>query len=204
MIASAASSLQQVQSDFRAAMPRLVRHGRCYFRHVQCRHRKADLVSELVALCWKWWLRLVERGKDPRSFVSTIASFAAKAVRCGRRVCSQERAKDVLSPTAQQRHHFSVSKLPDFSTESSNPLAEALSNNTQTPPDEAAIFRIDFPRWRSNHSRRNQRLIDDMMVGDRTKELARKHRISPARVSQLRREFHDDWQLFTGDERDAA
>lgn len=96
-----ASSLDQVQSDFRAAMPRIVRHARCYFRHIRCRHKKADCISEVVALCWKWWLRLVQRGKDPTTLVSTLATFAARAVRSGRRVCGQERAKDALSPVAQ-------------------------------------------------------------------------------------------------------
>jgi hypothetical protein len=38
-----------------------------------------------------------------------------------------------------------------------------------------------------------------MMQGDRTQELSRSFGISPARVSQLRREFHDDWQRFLDD-----
>jgi len=36
-----------------------------------------------------------------------------------------------------------------------------------------------------------------MLVGERTLDLARKHGLSPARVSQLRREFHRDWNQFT-------
>ncbi len=201
---SASSSLAQVQSDFRAAMPRLVRHGRCYFRHVRCRHRKADCISEMIGLCWKWWVRLVERQKNPNSFVSTLATFAARAVRSGRRVCGQLKARDVLSEVAQRRHNFSVGKLPDCSTLSENPLAEALIDHQQAEVPDHVAFCIDFPRWRFSHSRRNRHLIDDMMVGNRTSDLARKHRISPARVSQLRREFHDDWRRFTNDERDAA
>jgi hypothetical protein len=199
-----AASLDQVQSDFRAAMPRIVRHARCYFRHVRCRHRKADCVSEVVALCWKWWTRLVERQKDPNSFVSTLASFAARAVRCGRRVCGQLKARDAMSERAQQRHHFTVSKLPDYSTESSNPLSDALCETPDHDPARIAAFKIDFPSWRRSLSHRNRRLIDDMMVGERTQDLARKHRLSPARVSQLRREFHDDWELFTSDDLIAA
>src|SRR5579862_5161281 len=127
MVASAVPSINRIQSDFLTALPRINKHARLYFRHVPCRHRKADLVSEVVAICWKWWLRLVEVGKNPRAFVSVLATFAAKAVRSGRRVCGQLKPNDVLSERAQQRHNFSVSKLPDFSTESSNPLAEALA-----------------------------------------------------------------------------
>jgi hypothetical protein len=46
-------------------LPRIELHGRIYFRHVRCPHRRADCVAVMVALCWKWFLRLVERGKDP-------------------------------------------------------------------------------------------------------------------------------------------
>jgi hypothetical protein len=56
--------------------------------------------------------------------VSTLATVAARAVRSGRRVCGQERAKDELSALAQQRHGFVVEKLPDCSTSAGTP-AEA-------------------------------------------------------------------------------
>jgi hypothetical protein len=42
-------------------------------------------------------------------------------------------------------------------------------------------------------------LIRDMAANELTLALARKYRLSPARISQLRREFHDDWQRFTAD-----
>jgi hypothetical protein len=36
------------------------------------------------------------------------------------------------------------------------------------------------------------------MRGERTLDVAGRHGLSPARVSQLRREFHDDWARFCG------
>jgi len=38
-----------------------------------------------------------------------------------------------------------------------------------------------------------------MALGHRTEELAQSYQISPARVSQLRRQFHDNWQRFHGE-----
>ena len=35
------------------------------------------------------------------------------------------------------------------------------------------------------------------MRGERTKDLSDKYGLSPGRIRQLRREFHDDWQRFT-------
>ncbi|OAI40495.1 hypothetical protein AYO40_00750 [Planctomycetaceae bacterium SCGC AG-212-D15] len=149
MIASAAGissrSLDQIRSDFLDALPRITTHARCYFRHLRCKHRKADCISEMVALCWRWWLRLIQRGKNPKAFVSTIATFAARHVQAGRRLCGQDRAKDVLSARAQQRHGFAVGKLPDFDTLTSNPLSDALIDNTQSSVLDQVICR--WPRW---------------------------------------------------------
>src|SRR5262249_56372109 len=99
------------------------------------------------------------------SCVSALDSCAARAVNSGRRVCGHERAKDVLSPVAQRRHGFAVEALPHATSTSHEHLyasphgqerldafEERLRDNTQTPPDEQAAFRIDFPAWRRTHT----------------------------------------------------
>ena len=53
-----------------------------------------------------------------------------------------------MSPRAQQRKHFAVQSLPDQDSGSDdNSTIEALRDNTKSPPDEQAAFRIDFPAW---------------------------------------------------------
>src|SRR5690349_3985594 len=94
----------ELHLGFQLILPRLELHGRIFFRHVKCPHRRADAVQEMVALAWKWYLRLAERGKDVSDFVAAFITFAARAVKSGRRLCGQEKAKDVLSPVAQRRH----------------------------------------------------------------------------------------------------
>jgi hypothetical protein len=180
-------------------LARIKNHAAIYFRHIKCHGRRADCIAEAIALAWKWFVRLAEKGKDATRFPSVLASYAARAVRSGRRLCGQERAKDVLSTVAQQRHGFCVGKLPDFSTESVNPLAEALTDNTVSPVPEQVQFRCDFPGWRRTHHRRDRRLIHAMMLGHRTMDLARRFRLSPARISQLRREYKDGWEEFCGE-----
>ena len=54
----------------------------------------------------------MRRGKDVITFVGALARYAARAVRCGRRLTGQEKAKDVLSSLAQRRHGFTVGSLP--------------------------------------------------------------------------------------------
>ena len=86
-------------------------------------------------------------------------------------------------------------KLPDFSTESNNPLAEALADNTVTPPDDQAAFRIDFHVWLRTHSQRDRAIIRAAACGERTKELAARYRLTPSRISQLRSAWADEWQI---------
>jgi hypothetical protein len=177
-------------------VPKVVSHGRVYFRHLRSAELKEEYIAEMVALAWKWHRRLAERGKDATQFPTAIATFAARAVCSGRRLAGMDRAKDVLSPQARQRHCFAVAKLPDYSALDGSPLHEALHDNTQTPPDEQCAFRIDFPAWRATHAERDRQVLDDLMLGERTLDVAGKYGLSPGRVSQLRREFLLDWRRY--------
>jgi hypothetical protein len=194
-----------LQVRFLSILPRIELHGRISFRYLRCPDQRADAIAEVVALSWCWYVRLAERGKDATRFPSTLADYAARAVRAGRRVGGRERSRDVLSPTAQRHHHFTVERLPDVSTLRSNPLAEALRDNTQTPPPEQVAFRLDFPAWLRTRTERDRRLAEDLMTGERTSDVSTKYGLSPARISQLRRDFHQDWSHFCGlDEASAA
>jgi hypothetical protein len=207
------SSLVHLHAAFLSILPRIESHARVYFRGVRCPARQADAVQETLAIAWKWFVRLVEQGKDPLTFPMALASYAARAVRCGRRLCGQEKGKDAMSAIAQQRHGFAVEPLP-YTMASTHEdryshvrgqrrrdlLEERLRDNTQTPVPEQVAFRIDFPAWRKTHARRTRRIRDGMMAGERTSDLSQRFGLSPARISQLRREPHNDWTRFLGDD----
>ena len=186
----------RLQAGFLVLLPRIELHARVSFRHLKCPHRRADAIAEAVALAWTWYVGLARRGHDAARFPGALASFAVRAVRSGRRLCGQERARDALSPAAQRRHGFAVGRLPDCSTPSSTPLADALQDNTRSPVPDQVVFRQDFPAWRSTRSERDRRVIDDLMVGERARDVAHRCGLCPGRVSQLRREFRDDWERF--------
>ena len=106
------ATLTHLHAAFLSILPRIELHARIYFRGIRCSHRKDEAVQETLALSWKWFIRLVEKGKNPLTFPSVLASYAARSVKCGRRVCGQENGKDVLCYFAQQRHDFAVEQLP--------------------------------------------------------------------------------------------
>ena len=105
-------AVESIHDKFLCILPRIREHGRIFFRHVRVRDKKEDLITEMVALCWKWIVRLAQRGKDATQFASVLASYAARAILNGRRLCGSERLDDALSPRAQQRHGFTVAPLP--------------------------------------------------------------------------------------------
>jgi hypothetical protein len=206
-------ALEQLREQFLALLPRIELHARITFRGVKCPDRRADAVAETVALAWKWHVRLAERGKNVSRFPAAFAALAARAVRSGRRLCGHERAREVLSPVARRRHGFRVEHLP-ASTRSPHEhlyasphgqalldaFEERLRDNTLTPVADQVAFRIDFPAWLQTLTGRERHLVRAMARNERTKDLSKQFALSPGRVSQLRREFRDDWLRFHGED----
>ena len=191
--------MTSLHTRFLLLLPRIEAHARVYFRFIRCSEKRADRIAETIALAWKWFLRLDARGKDASQFVNTFAILAAKAVGSGRRLAGMERAKDVMNGRTQQRRGFVVGRLPDFSTLSDNPITEALTDNTMTPPPDAAAFRCDFPRWLDSLPSRERGVARELMVGEGTLDTAHRFKMSPAWVSQLRRELCEDWARYHGE-----
>src|SRR5262245_49958368 len=151
----AAASVEVLHVQFLALVPRIETHATIFFRGIRCPVTREDRVAECVALGWKWFLRLAEQGKDVFAFPMAFAALVARAVKCGRRLGRQERANDVLSLLAQQRHGFRVGSLPTSTRSSHEELyatpqgqaqldafEERLRDNAITPPPDAAAFRV--------------------------------------------------------------
>ena len=208
-----APPIAHLHAAFLSILPRIERHARLYFRGLPCPQRQDDAVQETLSLAWRWFVRLVERGKDPTTFPTVLAAYAARAVRCGRRLCGQGNGKDVLSPLAQQRHGFAVEGLPCSvraahderygvagGQRRQDAWEERLRDNTQTPVPEQAAFRLDFPAWLDSLTPRERRLVRAMARNERALDLSGRFDVSPARISQLRRELHAGWRRFLGDD----
>jgi hypothetical protein len=193
----------RLHDAFLALLPRLEARARVAFRAVRCPHHREDHVAESVALAWRWFVRLAERGKDASRFAPALASLAVRAVADGRRLCGQERACDALAVTARRRHVFAVGSPDRHRVLEDDSVAEALRDNTRTPVPEQVSFRVDFPAWLRRCGRRDRRLVRALLCGGRIREVSRWFGISPARVSQLRRELHADWARFTADPAEA-
>jgi hypothetical protein len=205
--------LDALHRHFLAILGRIETHALISFRHLKCPGRRADAIAEVVAVAWLWFLRLAQQpDKDVNDFVSTLATFAVRHVRSGRKLAGMEKSRDALNPHAQQRHNFRVETLhhstqrrweriygEPYGQQPMDAFEERLRDNTQSPVPDQAAFRIDFPLWLLRLGPRNREIAQNMAQDFRTNELAAKHGTTPGRISQLRREFHDDWQRFHGE-----
>jgi hypothetical protein len=191
---------EALHQGFLSILPRIEVHAQVCFRRIRCPGKRDDAVAETIAVAWKWFVAAAHRGKDLGHFPAALATLASRHVKSGRRLCGQERARDCFSSVAQTRYGFVVGKLPDFETLSDNPLTDALQDNTRSPVPDQVCFRLDFPCWLNTLSERDRRVVEDLMLGERTMDVARKHGISPGRVSQLRREFMVRWRHFCGEQ----
>jgi hypothetical protein len=202
---SPSSPLAHLHDAFPSILPRIERHGNIYFRHIRCPQSKDDAIAEMIAITWRWFLRLIAKGIDPLAFPMMLATYAARQVNEGLVWCVRKRAKVVPSLCAQKQHNFTVESLP-ASTASSfeerystshgqqrqDIFEERLRDNTQTPILDQVCFRIDFPAWLATLTPRERRLVHEMANNERTLDLSQRFELTPGRISQKRRELHDD------------
>ena len=111
---------------------------------------------------------------------------------------SQEAARDVMSSVARRRHGFRLD-LGDCDR-----LRNMLTASGRTGVPDLVAFKVDFDHWFSMFTRRDQKIITALASGERTKAVADRFGISPARVSQLRRRYEQQWLVFQGEEQAAA
>ena len=110
-IQATSPSLDRVQRRFVAMLPTIRRSGRSHFRHLSP-DQQEDAISEMIALTWQHFCRLVQRGKQPERFIVALINFVASTVKAGRRLCGHDKSRDVMSPLAQRRHGFRLEALP--------------------------------------------------------------------------------------------
>ena len=72
-----------------------------------------------------------------------------------------------------------------------------LETRRVSPADQAA-FNLDFQAWLQGWSRRDRQILYHMAAGHGTFAVADRFKISPARVSQLRRRYRESWMQFQG------
>jgi hypothetical protein len=173
---------------------------------IRCRARLAsrgldpdardDLVQEVVDNALVAYLRLVERGKADVAHPRPLAAYALAQFHAGRRVGGRLNARDVSAEHARRRVGLRLER-PDGDP---GGWAEALTEDRRASPAELAAWRLDFAAWLELLPERTRAIALTLAAGSTTNEAARAHRVTPGRISQLRRSLRDCWDRFQSED----
>ena len=190
-------SLAARNAAFLKLLPVIRRNARIHLRNLG-REEREEAIQEIVASEFVSFVRLVARRQAHRAYATPLASYAIRGFRAGRRVAARLNRCDVTSRYCAVRSGVKVQHLAQWD-QPSQEWREMLVEDRRFPPAETAAARVDFADWLQRLSRRNRRVATLLATGESTSVVARRFRLTPGRVSQLRRELCDHWHVFVGD-----
>lgn len=184
------------QAGFLELLPDIHNQLRFQFRNLRPEER-AEAMAEAVANAAIAYARLHRQGRVDLAYATPLACFAAAQYRAGRRTGTRSNINDVMSPEARRRHGLKIQRLDRFDHEEG--WKEVLVEDGRCTPADLAASRIDFASWLSALPHQKRRIAKTLAAGEATSKAARRHRLTPGRISQIRRELAEDWERFAGD-----
>jgi len=170
--------------------PVVERHAKIVFRFLR---RFGDDRDEAVADCmahaWQGYTSAVRVGKQPWTFPTMLATFAARKTRMRRKVGKPIKSSDVYN--AAKSHRLALNRLAD-NPGGQEPVADAKG----TPVPEQVAFRLDFAAWLSTLSPRNRLIVRSLPLAESAQKVAEQFGLTPGRLTQLRQEFMSSWLRF--------
>jgi len=189
MSPSAALMLEkEIYPIIRNTVPRTV-------RPMGCEDAK-ELVQDATASAAEMVECMEKQGKKP--LPHSIAYYSIQRTKSGRRSYGDIRT-DVMSPGFQMDHEGSVCSMQDPVTEEEDlTVGDAIASRAEDTASKV-LRQIDWEAFLDTLDVRKKRIVEEMMLGFGTGEIARLFSISAARIVQLKREIAKDIKEFMGD-----
>lgn len=184
------------QNHFLEMLPEIRRHALFAFRTLRA-EAKEEAIAETIANVSVAFNRLMEQGKEAKIYASVLTRYAVAQIRSGRRVGKSLNSDCVLSDAAKQKHGLHIDRL-DYRVQRGE-WFEFIVEDRRTPVPDQAAFRCDFPGWLDLLSPQKRQIAENLAVGDTTSEVAQACKVSPGRISQIRRELEKSWREFHGE-----
>ena len=183
-------------AKFLCLLPAIRQHARFAFRQASI-DLKEDLVAEVIANSFSAFHRLAQRGREDLAYATPLAQYAIRQVCSGRRIGGSLRNRDILSRRMVAGRGLVRQPMYVWDCETGTWHELLIEDRTAGPADTAAA-RIDFAAWRQRLPTRLRELVLVLAHGETTKEAARRFRVSPARISQLRSWLKQSWENYQG------
>ena len=156
---------------------------------------KQELQSEVVGHCWKSFIRLFELGRHEDVSPMSLARFAIRAVRSGRRMGASLNINDVSSTYCQRRLGIRTTPFCMID-QNGEKWAESLIADERARPDQLVMARIDFSEWLQTLKPLHRKVAEHLSLGESTHSTARIFNLTPGRISQIRRLLEQSWLSF--------
>jgi hypothetical protein len=160
---------------------------------------REELTAEVIAVALLMFVGLVRQGRETSAYATPLARYGVARVRDGRRANATLNVNDVTSAYCQRRRAARVGSL-DRHARDGNDWRDLVIEDRRAGPAEVVQVRLDFASWLQRLPHRKRRIAETLAVGESTGTAARRFHVSPARISQLRREFAESWSEFQGPE----
>lgn len=194
MPASTCSSRNETcDSQFLALLPKIENTARFLCLRLNPEARE-EAIAEVIANAFVAFTRLMQQNRANVATAGSLARFGVRQFFAGRRVGGRLNGHDILSPYACRKHRLQLERL-EQQDERGNWQEVLVEDRTATPADLAAS-RIDVANWLEQLPGRIRSIALMLADGYSTGEVATRFRLSPGRVSQLRRELAERWRDF--------
>jgi hypothetical protein len=183
---------------FLVMLPLIARAARIAFKDKDPEARE-ELTADVVARAYLMFARLVETSREDLAYPTPLATFGIRQTKDGRKVGMKLNVRDISSKHCQQRKGIFLERLDRFDRQEGQWL-EVLIEDPRSGPAETAAARIDIADWFGLLPPRDRKIAGALAVGGTTSEVAHEFRLSPARISQKRQEYRENWNRFQGEE----
>lgn len=169
-------------------------------RPVACEDH-AELIQDALATAAMMLEALERAGKEP--IAKSVAYYSVQRVKSGRRSYGSGRT-DVLSAAAQLDGRAVMMSLDDVDDRQDEhhdgmSLGDQLAATVEDPATIAARS-VDWDELEDHLDRRECQVVQGLSIGQGSSELARSFRVSPARVTQIKRDIGSKIRECWGDD----
>jgi hypothetical protein len=176
------------QREFVEMLPEIRKWLRLAFRQLGPEARE-DAIEEGIVHSLLSYSRLHGKGRGDNANASSLAWYAALAVKRGRPAAGHLNGKDPLSRYAQ------VGNKIRFERQNGEWIEKLVEDKRASVPDQVAA-KLDVSAWFTSLTQRTKQIAKDLALGCSTSEVAQKHGVTPGRISQLRRRLEESWEAF--------
>ncbi len=155
-----------------------------------------ELVQDATASAAEMLEAVEKAGKTP--FPNSIAYYSIQRTKSGRRSYGDHRT-DLMSPGFQMDNEGSICSMQEpVCDEEDMTVGDTIACKTEDMASKV-LRQIDWQAFLETLDARKRRIVEELMFGYGTGDIARLFSISAARIVQLKREIAKDIKEFMGD-----